>query len=101
MIQEDHCVCAESNEYKVFDNPTIFLCKESKEPDKRYMYEAIKAPDSLKFRQSMVKEVNDHIKIKHWESVLKSNLPENTVILPSYLDRQPKRKYLQQGIMQM
>jgi hypothetical protein len=44
-----------------------------------YMQEAIRAPDSMKFKEAIVTEVNEHIKRKHWEP----DLPENTVILPA------------------
>jgi hypothetical protein len=40
----------------------------------------------------MVTEVNEHIKRKHWEPFLKSDLPENTVILPAIWSMKRKRR---------
>jgi hypothetical protein len=45
------------------------------------MHETMKVPDSMKLKQAMVIEVNEHIKRKHWEPVLKYNLPK----IQSYL----------------
>jgi single-stranded DNA-specific DHH superfamily exonuclease len=39
-----------------------------------------------------VTEVNEHIKRKHWEPVLKSDLQENTVILPAIWSMKRKRR---------
>jgi hypothetical protein len=41
-----------------------------------YIHEAMKAPNLIKFKQAMVTEFNEHIKRKHWEPVLKSDIPE-------------------------
>jgi hypothetical protein len=57
-----------------------------------YMHEAIKAPDSIKFKQAMVTEDNEHIKRKHWRPVLKSDLPENTFILPAILSMKREKR---------
>jgi Reverse transcriptase (RNA-dependent DNA polymerase) len=56
------------------------------------MHEALKAPDSLKFEEAMVKEVNEHIKRRNWEPILKKVLPKGTIILPAVWAMKRKRR---------
>jgi hypothetical protein len=48
-----------------------------------YFHEAMKAPDSNKFKESMVSEVNQHIEKGNWMPILKTSLPKGTIILPA------------------
>ena len=83
---------SELDRYQDLDDPILYLYKASNDPDTLYMHEALKAHDADKFKEAMVSEVNEHIERKHWEPVLKSDLPENTIILPAVWAMKRKRR---------
>lgn len=60
--------------------------------DTMYFHEAMKAPDSDKFKESMVSEVNQHIETGHWMPILKISLPNDSIILPAIWEMPRKRK---------
>jgi hypothetical protein len=76
-------IFSEANLHQYLEHPILYRCKASNDPDTLYMHEALKAPDSLKFKEAMVKEVNEHIKRRNWEPILKRDLPKGTIILPA------------------
>ena len=43
----------------------------------------MKAPDSAKFADACVKEVNNHIERKHWHLIPREEVPEDTEVLTS------------------
>jgi hypothetical protein len=72
------------------DNPVTF--KATSDPDTMYMQEALKQPDAKKFKEAMVKEVNDHTEREHWKPILKSDVPDDYVILPAVWSMKRKRR---------
>jgi hypothetical protein len=74
-------IYSEANLHQDLKHPILYLCKASNDQDTVYMHEALKVPDSLKFKEAMVKEVNEHIKRHNWELMLKRDLPKGTIIL--------------------
>jgi hypothetical protein len=52
------------------------------DPDKLYLWEAMKEPDADKFLEAMQQEVDDHTNCKHWELCKQSDLPESASVLP-------------------
>jgi hypothetical protein len=85
-------IYSEANLHQDLEHPMLYLCKASNDPDTLYMHEALKAPDSLKFKEAMVKEVNEHIKRRNWEPILKRDLPKGTIILPAVWAMKRKRR---------
>jgi len=55
----------------------------STNPDILYLRDAMDAPDYAKFEKAMADEVQSHVDNKHWELILKSQVPEGTSILPA------------------
>ena len=56
------------------------------------------APDAKQFREVMIKEVNDHNEQKHWQPILKSEVPHGAKILPAVWSMKRKRKINTQQI---
>jgi hypothetical protein len=65
------------------DHPLMYLYKASCDPDTLTLLEALTAPDASQFKEAMVSEVNEHNKRHHWRPVLKTSLPDSTIILPA------------------
>jgi hypothetical protein len=74
------------------DHPLMYLYKASSDPDTLTLLEALKAPDAIRFKEAMVSEVNEHNKRHHWKPVLKTSLPDNTIILPAVWAMRRKRR---------
>jgi hypothetical protein len=71
------------DDYKLQDDmndPIAFLSRTS-DPDMMYFHEAIRQPDREDFIKAIIKEVNDHIKRKHWILVPREDVPKGTKIL--------------------
>ena len=51
----------------------------------------MKAPDSAKFADACVKEVNNHIERKHWHLIPREEVPEDTEVLTSVWEMRCKR----------
>jgi len=52
------------------------------DPDKLYLWEAMKEPDADKFLEAMQQEVDGHTNCKHWKLCKQSDLPESASVLP-------------------
>lgn len=79
-------------EYKLqeaMQHPISFLSTTNK--DTMYYDQAIREPDAIEFVKAIVKEVNDHIKMKHWELIPRNEVPENETVLPSVWSMKRKR----------
>jgi hypothetical protein len=63
----------------------------SSNPDVMYLNQALCAPDRDEFIKVMQQEVKDHETRGHWELIPKSQVPENTIILPSVWSMKHKR----------
>ena len=63
------------------DDPIAFSA--STAPDTMYSHEAQRATDWPQFKQAMKKEVSFHETLKHWEMVLRSQVPKGMDILPA------------------
>jgi hypothetical protein len=63
------------------DYPLMYLYKASSDPDTLTLLEALTAPDTSQFKEAMVSEVNERNKRHHWRPVLKTSLPNNTIII--------------------
>jgi hypothetical protein len=85
VLQEDN--------YKLQDemtDPIAFLARTS-DPDTMYFHAAIRQPDREEFIKAIIKEVNDHIKRKHWVLVRREDVPKGTKILDSVWAMKRKR----------
>jgi hypothetical protein len=71
-------------------DPIAFLSHHS-DPDTMYFHEAIRQPDREEFIKAMIKEINDHIKRKHWILVRREQVPKGTKILDSVWAMKRKR----------
>jgi hypothetical protein len=49
---------------KFFDNPILLARKSSSDSGTLYLHKPFKAPDSSKFKEAMLEEINQHIKKK-------------------------------------
>jgi hypothetical protein len=81
------------DDYKLQDDmldPIAFLAHHS-DPDMMYFHEAIRQPDREEFIKTLIKEVNAHIKRKHWILVRREDVPKGTKILDSVWSMKRKR----------
>jgi hypothetical protein len=62
---EDFVGYSEEDKTKILDNPILLARKSSSDSDTLYLHKASKAPDSKKFKQAMLEEINQHIKKKN------------------------------------
>ena len=51
--------------------------------DTMHLHQALRQPDSRKFVDSVIKEINGHVDRKHWEVTPRADVPEDTDVLPS------------------
>jgi hypothetical protein len=75
---------------EAMEDPIAFAASSS--PDTMYLHEALKAPDREQFIKAMVEEVQAHEGKEHWELVPKSDVPDNTLILPAVWSMKRKRR---------
>jgi hypothetical protein len=61
------------------------------DPDTMHMNEALMQPDREEFIKAMHKELNDHVKRKHWKIVPLSSVPKDKVTLPMVWSMKRKR----------
>ena len=61
-------------------------------PDTMYLHEALQAPDRAQFIKAMQDKVKAHEDLHHWELIPKSEVPENTIILPAVWSMKRKRR---------
>jgi hypothetical protein len=71
-------------------NPIAFLSRHS-DPDTMYFHEAIRQPDREEFIKAIIKEINDHIRRKHWILIPREQVPKGTKILSSVWAMKRKR----------
>ena len=88
LDQDMYC---EEDRLSHLDDP-VQAMKATSDPDTMYYHEAMKEPDADQFRAAMRKEVQDHTERKHWEPILRSNVPKGTRILPAVWSMKRKRK---------
>jgi len=48
-----------------------------------HLHQALRQPDSRNFVDSVIKEINGHVDLKHWEVTPQADIPEDTDILLS------------------
>jgi hypothetical protein len=81
------------DDYKLQDemsDPIAFLARTS-DPDTMYFHQAIRQPDREEFIKAIIKEINDHIKHKHWVLVPREQVPKGMKILDSVWAMKRKR----------
>ena len=59
--------------------------------DIMYFHQAMKQKDADQFVKAVVKEVNAHIKQKHWKLIPRSEVPEDSEVIPSVWSMRRKR----------
>jgi hypothetical protein len=97
IMREDSVKYHEEDKTQFLNNPIILARKSSTDMDTLYFHEALKAPDSKKFREVMLEEIEQHIQRKEWTSVIKIDVPENVTVLAAvWLMRQKRRIYNQE-----
>ena len=65
--------------------------KVSNDPDTMCHHKAVCQLDAQQFKDTMVKEVNNHANRKHWKVMLKKNVPKGEIILPPELAMKHKQ----------
>ena len=75
---------------EAMEDPIAFAAHSN--PDTMYLHEALRAPDRAQFIQAMQEEVKAHEDLHHWELIPKSEVPENTIILPAVWSMKRKRR---------
>jgi hypothetical protein len=59
--------------------------------DIMYYHQALQQPDAQKLANAIVKEVNGHVEIKHWQLIKGEDVPEDAQVVPSVWSMQCKR----------
>jgi hypothetical protein len=59
--------------------------------DVMYLHQALRQPDSKKFAEAVIKEVNGHVDNNHWKLIPCTEVPEGTEVVPSIWAMQRKR----------
>jgi len=73
-------------------DPTELMChKAVSDPDTLYHHQAMKEPDADKFREAMVKEVQDQLTNGNFTILLRSKLPKGATVLPAVWQMKRKR----------
>ena len=62
------------------------------DPDTLYWHEAMKEPDSEKFKEAMQKEIDDHLQAGNMKLVSRSSIPEGVKTLPAVWSMKRKRR---------
>ena len=70
-------------------NPISFAA--IKNTDTFYYHQAMKAPDTNKFQKVVIKEVNAHVKINHWELIPREQVQKGEQVLPYVWEFECKR----------
>lgn len=83
---------SEEDRTKDLDDPIAYAMKATSDPDTMYYHQAMKEPDAKQFKEAMMKEVKDHTERKHWNVILKSDVPEGETILPAVWAMRRKRR---------
>lgn len=78
------------------DHPLVFAAKS--DPDTFYYGQAMKQPDSHKFRQAMQQEIDDHTNNKHWKVRKRKEMPPGTTVLPAVWAMKRKRRIMSQEV---
>ena len=66
--------------------------KASNDLDTLYYHEAMKEPDARKFKEAMIKEVQDHTNCKHWRIMQIQDVPKGETVLPAVWAMKRKRR---------
>ena len=77
-------------------DPISFAAKT--DPHSMYYHQAIREPNCRQFINTMVDELNDHIKRGHWSLVPLSSVPPNTRILVSICTMKRKRDIISRKV---
>jgi hypothetical protein len=59
--------------------------------DVMYLHQVLRQPDSKKFVEAVIKEVNGHVDNDHWKLIPRTEVPEGTEVVPSVWAMQRKR----------
>jgi hypothetical protein len=71
-------------------HPIAFLAKMM--GDVMHLHQALRQPGACQFVNSVIKEINGHINRNHWVVTPRSEVPEDTDVLPSVWAIRQKRK---------
>ncbi len=75
------------------DHPLLaFKAVHQSDPDTMYLWQAMKQPDWMHFKQAMQDEVNAHTINGHWKLVKRSSLPKGATVLPAVWSMKRKRR---------
>ena len=69
----------------------LFGLAASQDPDTMTIDEALKQPDREEFVKAMSKELEDHVRRKHWVVVPLSSVPRNKIPIPMVWPMKRKR----------
>jgi len=89
------------DDYNMQDNMSdliVFIGNKGDSDDTLYYYQAMSAPDKIKFQEAMLKEFNDHTDKQHWVPVLLTTLSFGTKVLDSIWAMKRKRYIITQAI---
>ena len=80
-------------EQRAMRDPIAYVasCNNKKEKDTMYYHEAMCQDDRNKFVEAIAKEFNAHIENKHWSLIDKSEVPQETTVIPSVWSMKRKR----------
>ena len=76
--------CMNERDYEIQDSmygPIVF--KASTDPDILYYHQAMTTDDPDQFIEAMVREIDDHCELRHWELIPREQVPEGQNILDS------------------
>jgi hypothetical protein len=56
-----------------------------------YLHQVLCQPDARKFVEAVIKEINGHIYNNHWKLIPRTEVPEDTEVVPSVWAMQRKK----------
>ncbi|KAG7339612.1 reverse transcriptase RNA-dependent DNA polymerase [Nitzschia inconspicua] len=80
----------ENDQLKELEDPIVFAA--STNPDIMYRHEAVQEPDAPQFREAMVKEVQDHLRNRHFIIIPRPQVPKDEETLPAVWAMRRKRR---------
>jgi hypothetical protein len=51
--------------------------------DIMYLHQVLRQPDAIEFMEAIIKEINGHINNDHWKLIPRTEVPEDTEVVPS------------------
>ena len=89
---EDPGQYSEIDRFQDLDHPISYTFKATSDPDTQYLHKTLKAEDSDKFKEAMIKEIRVHTNKQYWIPFKKDNISPGTTVLPAVWSMKQKRK---------